>query len=119
MEFNELTLIAFTVSNSLRVLACFPQILSAAKDLNGCSSVSCTTWALLLVANVSAVGYALTNVNDVTMAVIFAARHRLDQEAETPRECGSQRRNFAICKRASATFDRPALAHRATQITQG
>jgi len=53
------------------VLAYAPQIAKAAKDNNGAQAISLATWGLFLVANVSAVAYALVNKEDWTMAAMF------------------------------------------------
>ena len=36
---------AFTLANSLRVLAYVPQMVKAAQDVHGASAVSCSTWS--------------------------------------------------------------------------
>src|SRR6185295_15142741 len=43
---EEITLALFAACNSVRVVAYVPQILKAAADKNGASSISCTTWTL-------------------------------------------------------------------------
>lgn len=72
MDIEDLTLVAFTICNSLRLLAYTPQILSAARDRGNCAGVSCATWAMFLLANSSASAYALINLTDLRMAVVFA-----------------------------------------------
>lgn len=72
MDIKDLTLVAFTICNSLRLLAYTPQILSAARDRGNCAGVSCATWAMFLLANSSASAYALINLTDLRMAVVFA-----------------------------------------------
>src|SRR5262245_798419 len=67
----DLTLIVFTLCNSLRVLAYVPQIRRAAKDRSGAEAISFTTWARFVFSNMSAVAYALVNTQDWTMAVAF------------------------------------------------
>ncbi len=67
----DITLIAFTLCNSFRVLAYVPQIAKAARDPTGAEAVSFTRWGLFLFANVSAVAYALVNKEDWTMAAMF------------------------------------------------
>ena len=71
MYLNEITMVAFTMCNSLRMFAYVPQILSAARDGSGCRAVSYTTWGMFLVAHASAVAYALVNVQDHHMALVF------------------------------------------------
>lgn len=72
MQLSDLTLLAFTGCNSLRVLAYVPQILRIVRDDTGCSAVSHATWGMFLIAHASAVAYALVNASDLRMATIFA-----------------------------------------------
>jgi hypothetical protein len=64
---------AFTLANSLRVLAYVPQILKAAQDENGASAVYCSTWTLFLISHVTTIAYALVCPGDLVMAFIFLA----------------------------------------------
>jgi hypothetical protein len=73
MTAADITLAAFTLCNSLRVVAYLPQITRAARDRGGAQSVSFATWSLFLFSNVSAVAYALVNKGDWTMASMFLA----------------------------------------------
>jgi len=61
MSVEEVTLALFAACNSIRVVAYVPQILKAAIDRNGASSISCTTWPLFLIAHVSTFACALIN----------------------------------------------------------
>lgn len=72
MDLNNTALCVFTICNAFRVLAYFPQIVLAARDSIGCASISCTTWSIFFVANLSAVWHALANLNDAFMAITFA-----------------------------------------------
>ena len=72
MTVEEITLALFAACNSARVVAYVPQILKAATDKNGASSISCTTWTLFLIAHVSTVAYALVNRTDWGLAACFA-----------------------------------------------
>jgi hypothetical protein len=71
MTAADITLVAFTLCNSVRVAAYVPQITKAATDQAGAQAISFTTWGLFLLSNVSAVAYALVNKDDWTMAVMF------------------------------------------------
>jgi len=71
MSAADITLLVFTLCNSLRVLAYAPQIAKAAKDNSGAQAISFATWGLFLFANVSAVAYALVNKEDWMMAGMF------------------------------------------------
>src|SRR5262245_57825045 len=71
MTMEEITLALFAACNSVRVVAYVPQILKAAADKNGASSISCTTWTLFLIAHISTVAYALVNRSDWGLAACF------------------------------------------------
>jgi hypothetical protein len=62
---------AFTLVNSLRILAYIPQILKAARDENGATAVSCLTWGLFLLSHLTTVAYSVACLGDLVMAVIF------------------------------------------------
>lgn len=62
---------AFTLVNSLRILAYIPQMLTAAKDTNGASGVSYATWLLFLVSHLTTITYAVVYLGDAVMALIF------------------------------------------------
>jgi hypothetical protein len=71
MTLADVTLMAFTLCNSLRVLAYIPQIVRAATDRSGAEAISLGTWGLFLVSHASATAYALVNQTDWTMASVF------------------------------------------------
>jgi len=71
MTIADITLAAFTLSNSLRVVAYLPQIVRAARDRSGAEAISFGTWGLFLVSHASATAYALVNERDWTMASVF------------------------------------------------
>jgi hypothetical protein len=71
MTIEDISLTAFTLSNSLRVVAYIPQIAKAVRDRSGAEAISFGTWGLFLVAHVSAMTYALVNKKDWTMASLF------------------------------------------------
>ena len=73
MTLADLTLLAFTTSNIIRVVAYAPQIWKAATDHNGARAISFTTWGVFLASNLTTVAYALVNRADWTMAGIFLA----------------------------------------------
>jgi uncharacterized protein with PQ loop repeat len=72
MSLEEITLALFAACNSFRVIAYVPQILKAANDKNGASSISFMTWFLFLFAHLSTVAYALVNRSDWALASCFA-----------------------------------------------
>ena len=102
----DITLAAFTLCNSLRVLAYLPQIARAARDPGGAQAISFATWGLFLLSNVSAVAYALVNKDDWTMAAVFLANgarlhgdpfdRRLEARAISPAHADA-----AACSRAA------------------
>jgi hypothetical protein len=55
MALEEITLALFTACNSFRVVAYLPQILKAANDKNGASSISFMTWSLFLLAHMATI----------------------------------------------------------------
>ena len=72
MPLEEITLVLFAACNSIRVVAYVPQILKAAADKNGASSISFMTWGLFLFAHLSTVAYAIINRSDWGLAVCFS-----------------------------------------------
>ena len=71
MTIVDITLAAFTLCNSLRIVAYVPQIARAAKDQSGAEAISFGTWGLFLVSHASGTAYAIVNKEDWTMAAIF------------------------------------------------
>lgn len=71
MIIEEITLTAFTLCNSLRVVAYLPQITKGARDNSGAQAVSFGTWGLFLASHAPATVYALVNKNDWAMAWVF------------------------------------------------
>jgi hypothetical protein len=71
MTIEDITLVAFTLCNSLRVVAYLPQIARAARDRSGAQALSFGTWGLFLVSHASAAAYALVNEHDWMMASVF------------------------------------------------
>ena len=71
MTIADITLAVFTLCNSLRVLAYLPQIAKTIRDRSGAEAVSLATWGLFLISHASALGYALVNRGDWTMASMF------------------------------------------------
>jgi hypothetical protein len=71
MTIEDITFTAFTLCNSLRVVAYVPQIIKAATDRSGAQAISCATWGLFLASHASAAAYAFVNKEDWTMASVF------------------------------------------------
>ena len=64
-------LAVFAGMNSIRILAYLPQIVKAARDSNGASAISYTTWSLFLVSHITTILYAIVCLGDLLMAAIF------------------------------------------------
>ncbi len=71
MMIADITLAAFTLCNSLRVVAYVPQIAKAFRDRSGAEAISFGTWSLFLISYASAMAYAFVNKQDWTMASMF------------------------------------------------
>ena len=71
MTTADFTLMAFTLCNSLRVLAYVPQIWKAAIDDGGAKAISYTTWTLFLISHLTTAAYAVTNKDDAALALMF------------------------------------------------
>jgi predicted nucleic acid-binding protein len=71
MTIADITLAAFTLCNSLRIVAYVPQVAKAARDRSGAEAISFGTWDLFLVSHASAMAYALVYKEDWTMASVF------------------------------------------------
>ncbi len=67
----EIVVAMFAVSNSARVVAYVPQMVRVARDREGAAGVSCLTWVLFAVSNLSTVAYAILVVDDWRMAAVF------------------------------------------------
>ena len=61
----------FLVVNTGRVLAYFPQIVSAIQCVNGARSVSCITWSYFSLAHITGAFYSFHVTQDKTMALVF------------------------------------------------
>jgi len=61
MTIVDITLAAFTLCNSLRIVAYVPQIARAAKDQSGAEAISFGTWGLFLVSHASGTAYAIVD----------------------------------------------------------
>lgn len=70
---TEIVIIAFAITNGLRVVAYLPQIIRLARDETGAAAVSCCTWFLFLVSNISTATYAALVLNEPWMTVVFTA----------------------------------------------
>ena len=73
VELSEISLILFAVCNSARVFAYLPQMIRIGRDRSGVAAVSCATWLLFAISNVSTAGYGLLHLGNWQMAVVFGA----------------------------------------------
>jgi hypothetical protein len=62
----------FAAINTIRIVAYVPQIVRAAKDKNGASAISYTTWGLFFVSHLATIAYALVCQGDMLLALIFS-----------------------------------------------
>lgn len=70
---TELVIMAFAATNGLRVAAYLPQIVMLARDESGAAGVSCCTWLLFLVSNISTAAYAALVLDDLQLTAVFVA----------------------------------------------
>lgn len=70
---TEIVIVAFAITNGLRVVAYLPQIVRLARDDSGAAAVSCFTWLLFLVSNISTATYAALVLNEPWMTIVFTA----------------------------------------------
>jgi len=72
MDFSNLTFLLFTAFSGLRVFSYVPQIRKVARDTNGASAISYSTWAMWTGANTATALYAVTNLGDIYLACVSA-----------------------------------------------
>lgn len=68
---SAMVLAVFTLVNSVRIFAYIPQMLRAARDTNGASSISCSTWSLFLISHLTTIAYAVVCLGDLLTALVF------------------------------------------------
>lgn len=66
-------MLAFLLTNIGRILAYLPQIIAIARDSGRAKAVSCSTWSLFFVSNLSSALYAGLLSADAAMTLAFAA----------------------------------------------
>lgn len=69
----DLIVLAFTVFNSVRVLAYVPQIFRISRDRGGAVAISCWTWSLFALSHMTTVAYTIVVAEDLFMALMFGA----------------------------------------------
>jgi hypothetical protein len=70
MDFANLTFLLFTAFSGMRVFSYFPQIQKVARDTNGASAISYSTWTMWTGANTATALYATINLGDVYLACV-------------------------------------------------
>jgi hypothetical protein len=70
MSTADFMLALFSFFNFLRVFSYIPQIIRVARDTNGASAISYSTWVTWTCANASTLGYAAVNLHDPWLALI-------------------------------------------------
>jgi hypothetical protein len=73
MSRADIALTVFALCNSIRVFAYVPQIITVARDPNGATAISYTTWSLFAASHLSTVAYAVLSLEDWRMAAVFTA----------------------------------------------
>lgn len=68
MQISDLTLAGFLFFGSIRILSYLPQIIRVARDHNGASAISYTTWSTWTLANLATASYAGVNLGDPYLA---------------------------------------------------
>jgi hypothetical protein len=72
LDFSNLTFLLFTAFSSMRVFSYLPQIRKVARDTNGASAISYSTWVMWTGANTATALYAAINLGDTYLACVSA-----------------------------------------------
>lgn len=72
MNGNDAIVLAFALTNALRLLSYAPQIWRVARDRTGAHAISCLTWNLWIAANATTALYAWTHLHDLMLTVVNA-----------------------------------------------
>lgn len=70
MDISNLTFLLFAAFSGLRVFSYAPQIRKVARDSNGASAISYSTWAMWTGANTATALYAAINLGDIYLACV-------------------------------------------------
>jgi hypothetical protein len=76
MELSQFTLVVFAAFNALRLISYVPQIVRIARDTNGASAISFSTWFLWTGSHLATGAYAAVNLQDLYLTLasaLFAA----------------------------------------------
>jgi hypothetical protein len=111
MTLPEVTLGAFGIFSALRIISYLPQIHKVARDTNGASAISYSTWVLWTGSNLSTGLYAAINLGDrllaacsglyalccvVVITITAIKRYRLSSRAATAH--ASNRGNIRVAR---------------------
>jgi hypothetical protein len=64
MDLGEVTFLAFSACNLVRIVSYLPQIVSVARDQHGATCISFTSWSIWLFANSTTAAHAVVNLAD-------------------------------------------------------
>lgn len=111
MASEEWVALAFATCNAVRVFAYVPQIMAIYRDDTGAEAISCTTWWLFTVSNVTTLVYAIVVLGDTGMALLFALNTAgcaaiLMFTAYKRRQVRARERTMAAWAAWSTTFQR-------------
>jgi hypothetical protein len=70
MTSDDLVVLAYGVSNALRLASYAPQIWRVARDRAGAQAISCLSWNLWAAANATTALYAWTQLQDLPLAAV-------------------------------------------------
>ena len=110
---TEVIVIAFAVTNSLRVVAYLPQIVRLIRDQSGAAAVSTCTWMLFLVSHVATAAYAGVVLEELWMCLVFVA-NALCSTAIVILTCMRRRQSTPACNQTVETATRPIEVMSAT-----
>lgn len=72
MTSDDLVVLAYGLSNALRLASYGPQIWRVARDRAGAQAISCLSWNLWTAANATTALYAWTQLHDLPLAAVNA-----------------------------------------------
>lgn len=72
MALEDATFAVFAFFNALQIVSYLPQIICVARDRNGATAISYSSWAIWLAGAAATVAYATINIWDVWLALVNA-----------------------------------------------
>lgn len=70
MTVPEAVFIAFSFFNALQIVSYIPQIVAVARDANGATAISYSSWAVWMGGGAATTAYALINIWDIWLAMV-------------------------------------------------